>query len=192
MYSRLMTSIGVFFPQEWNFFAPDPITFNFFILIKPLHTKKDFEDALKGRVSGDRWYNITSPCWDAFHSNRFSAYDRLARTQINSILPLLNGDKSSAPWREACKNGDKDACKVAADNAKEIAKKSERQLKFIASSVCKDMGFSGDAGVILRVRRTDSLPWPERYIGKAKSVDADLGVFPIDLTVESSGLYQKQ
>jgi len=109
-WQRLLdATIGRYYSQNWQLFAPDPLAQNYALYVRPL------TEAQAAGVSGqglphDGWFDITNPVLVHFQQNRFSAYDRLTRPQINAILNWLSGGDSLASWQQSCQLGDSKAC----------------------------------------------------------------------------------
>ena len=90
LYPILNLTIGKYFSQNWNLFAPNPVGQNYSLLIQP-RTSND------STVADNVWYDVSQPFWDSFHRNRFSAYDRLARSQTNTLKDILSGSPGLLP-----------------------------------------------------------------------------------------------
>jgi hypothetical protein len=97
---------GRFFQQNWSLFAPSPVTSNQRMLVRCLSLKEATSDSLPS----DGWYDITTPLITRHQQNRFSAYDRLNRTQANALRDYYTGGAVLLPWFDACRKGSRDAC----------------------------------------------------------------------------------
>ena len=183
-------TIGQYFAQNWSFFAPNPISSNISLLVRPLgpaEAKLDSHD-----LSAGEWYDLTSPFWSRFQRNRFSAYERLSRPQANAMRMYLGGSPELAPWLDACHKGDLDACRFYEREMQIYREHALEVLLRIASGFVRE-SFSNQSGfthVALRVRSEIAVPWSQRYHGKPAVSDMDLGIYPIVDGIASSGIYQ--
>ncbi len=182
-------TIGAYFHQNWSLFAPNPIAQDEALLARPL-TRAEAERAAAG-LPTTGWYDLTTPLWEGFHRNRFSAYDRLARPQANLVRYYLGGSPALAPWATACERGEAEACEVLGGRVEEVRAYARRRLGTVASAFANEPtgSFAGASYVALRVRERTAVPWSERRSGKRAVRDLDLGVFPIDRSVVPSGLF---
>ena len=55
MQPILNATIGTYFPQDWTFFAPDPVDVNFYVLVQPLTQKNAMA---KNGIRQDGWCNL--------------------------------------------------------------------------------------------------------------------------------------
>jgi hypothetical protein len=83
----LDATIGTYFDQGWNLFAPGPVDTDFALLIRPL-SNDEFKVAGKG-LPNNGWYDISSPVW-AKQGNIFSAYPRLSNVITQATLSYDN------------------------------------------------------------------------------------------------------
>lgn len=179
----LNRTIGTYFNQNWKLFAPDPVTQNYTLLVQPRLNKKE-------SIDSTMWYNVSDPFWDKFHKNRFTAYDRLARSQTNAIRRVLSGGNNLVLIFRACNKGDSIACKIYDESLILARQKAEVQLISIASAFVKDLAIKNNYNFIaLRVRITSYSPWSKRNERKPSFIDIDLGVFLLNNNVEASGVF---
>lgn len=187
----LDTIIGKYFSQNWQLFSPEPLTENYALYVRPL-TDPQVAASSKNGLPRDGWFDITSPLLVRYQQNRLSAYDRLARPHINGILNWLSGGVSLAPWQQSCEMGDSKACTFYNNQLKLTRAEEGKVLARAASVFCKDMAQScrGAAYIALRAHEELPVPWSQRYTtSKLVTHDVDLGVFPIDTSVSSAGIY---
>lgn len=185
----LDATIGTYFPQNWSLFAPNPLSSDQALLVRPL-TASEFAKAADEGLPPDGWYDLSTPFWARFQQNRFSAYDRLIRAQSNAIRSYLTGGPEMAPWWEACRNGDQAACDYYARGLEQSRVQAGKLLARVGSAFCKDVGCDeGFAYVAVRVRERSSVPWSKRYTAQPEVRDTELGVYPVDRDVASTGLY---
>lgn len=186
----LNATIGTYFAQDWSLFAPDPLSSTFTLLARPLTRAEAAASPATGLPTAG-WQDLTMPCWDRFQQNRFSAYDRLTRPQINEILNLLNGNKAYRSWYDACRKGDKEACKVVDKASEPVRAQAQRRLGKIGSAYCNDIASPPEVTyVALRARERETVPWSKRHSAKVTYKDIDLGIYPIDRKVASPGMYR--
>lgn len=158
----LNTTIGTYFPQNWNLFAPDPISADFALVVRPLSSDELKVAEAKGLPSNG-WYDLTSPLWAKNQNNRFSAYERLSRPATKAILNYLDQPEQQ-PVQLMVK---------------------------IASAFCKDIGRRNASYVALVIYERQSKPWAERGTSKQPVITTNfIGVYPIDKSVENAHLYQ--
>lgn len=189
LQSVLDATIGTYFPQDWTFFAPEPVDTNFFILVQPL-TSVQQSAAIKTGLLQNGWRNITAPGYARLHQNRFSAYDRLMRPQYNTATSLLNVQRNLVPWIEGCKSGDRSACKLVQENLKKSFPPTRQTLVNIASAYCNATQLSRDnTYVAIQIRQVSSVPWSQRFTGKPVVKDINVGIFPINRHVAPCRLY---
>jgi len=191
MLQVLNETIGAAFPQNWSFFAPDPIAANEALIVRPLTAEESAAVSIKG-LPKEGWYDLSTPLWKRFQSNRFSAYDRLARPQSNAIRLYLAGGQELMPWLEACAKGDTSACRYYERHLIDSRARAASVLSKVASAFCNGQpGMSGATQIALRVRESMSIPWSKRYDRGAKqsAQDIELGIYPIDKSIVSPGVY---
>jgi hypothetical protein len=187
----LDATIGTYFSQNWQLFSPEPLTQNYALYVHPLTEAK----AAGGNAGlpTEGWYDITSPLFARFQQNRFSAYDKLARPQINALLKWLSGGPALASWQHSCEAGDPKACTVYNEQLKVIRLEEGKVLARIASAFCNDLAQTckGSTRIALRAHEELPIPWSQRYAGpKPTTHDVDIGVYPIDPAVASANIYQ--
>ncbi len=158
----LNATIGTYFPQNWNLFAPDPISADFALVVRPLSSDELKVAEAKGLPS-DGWYDLSSLLWTKNQNDRFSAYERLSRPATKAILNYLD-QPDQQPVQLMVK---------------------------IASAFCKDIGRHNVSYVALVISQRQSKPWAERGTSKQPVVTTTfIGVYPIDKSVKNMHLYQ--
>ena len=190
LHPLLTATIGTYFPQNWNLFAPNPVSSDLTILVLPLTTAMATE-AAEGSLPSNGWYDLSTPLWEHFQHNRLSAYDRLARPQASAIRMFLSGGAHLAPWAEACRKGDDEACEFFEEQFTAARARATKFLVGIASAFCNDVfpDRADLAFVALRMRERASVPWSQRHTGERVERLLDLGVYPIGRGVVAPGLY---
>ncbi len=187
----LGATIGTYFEQNWGMFAPNPRSGDLVLLARPL---SDGEFGVLGSegLPVDGWYDLSTGLWDAFHANRFSAYDRLTRPQTRAVLAYVYGGAELAGWREACDRGEAAACAELDVRGAAMRQHAEMLLTRLASAFAHDAGLASPAvtHLALRARELHPVPWSERYTGFRPTRDVDLGIYPRDDRVPAPGLYR--
>jgi hypothetical protein len=159
----LDATIGTYFPQSWQLFAPKPVSIDSELLVRPL-SDNEYSVALTKGLPSDGWYDILSPLWAKNQDNRFSMYGRLATIAFPTIQTYLKNR----------------------DNAQPIGLMTE-----LASAFCKDIGQNNASYVALMIHRVLPRSWSERATSVPRVIQSIfVGIYPIDPTVENAHLYQ--
>lgn len=190
MQPLLDATIGTYYSQNWRLFSPEPLAQNYALLIRPLSDEQ--VAASKNGLPSDGWFDVTSPFWVRFQRNRFSAYDRLTRPQVNALLNWLTGGSGLEPWQQSCQLGDTKACAYFAEQLKLVRAQEALLLARAASAFCKDVAepCRGATHVALRAHEELGVAWSQRYsAAKPATHDMEIGVYPIDANVASAGIY---
>jgi hypothetical protein len=162
VYPFLNATIGTYFSQNWNLFAPIPISADFSLLVRPL-TSDEFKIAQAHGLPSNGWYDLSAPMWTAFQHNRFSAYARMGRPEDQAIAHYLNQSQQQ-PVQLMVK---------------------------VASSFCKDIGQNHASFVALVIYEKLSKPWLERGTSSPQAIKIiPIGIYPIDKQVEKMNLYK--
>ena len=176
----LSATIGRYFNQNWSLFAPNPVSTNEKLLVKCL-TVMEVEKGPANGLTAANWHDLSTPFWQAFQGNRFSAYERLARPGSNAMRTYLTGGLGLSPWGEACRKGDSDACVVYQADLKAAREQSIRLLRLIGSSFCK--AFAAGAleirGVAFQIEVSQVRRWSRRDIKEDAPSYFAIGAFPI-------------
>jgi hypothetical protein len=186
----LDATVGTYFSQNWKLFSPEPLAQNYALLIRPLSDEQ--AAASKNGLPSDGWFDVTTPFWVRFQHNRFSAYDRLTRPQVNALLNWLSGGSSLEPWQQSCQMGDTKACAYFEEQLRLVRAQEAEVLAKAASAFCKDVSepCRGATHVALRAHEELGVAWSLRYnAAQSAAHDMELGVYPIDMNVASAGIY---
>jgi hypothetical protein len=186
----LSATIGSFFSQNWRLFAPDPVGGDMALLARCM-TPAEMTTTTPDKLPPHGWHDVSTPLWLRFQEHRFSAYDRMARPNTNTIRALLFGIPELS---EACKKGSKEACTAYEDNLKSARAATMPRLAKIGSAFCKDLdpGATRFSHVALRLRETDGLPWSQRYGARLPPRDVELGVASIDSSIAQMGIFHAE
>lgn len=156
-------TIGKYFSQDWSLFAPDPISADYALLVRPL-SRNEFAITQRQGLPNDGWYDLSSPLWTKFQSNRFSAYKTVFRPAAEALLHYLDQPQQQ-PVQLMVKT---------------------------ASAFCKDIGQRNASYVALIIRERPSKQWSERGTSQQPVARTTLvGIYPIDKSVENIHLYQR-
>ncbi len=190
MQPLLNATLGTYYSQNWRLFSPEPLARNYALLIRPLSAEQAI--ASKNDLPSDGWFDVTTPFWVRFQRNRFSAYDRLTRPQLNAILNWLTGGTGLEAWQQSCQMGDTKACAYFEEELRLVRVQEAQVLTRVASAFCKDVAEAcrGATHVALRAREESGVAWSQRYSAARPAVhDMELGVYPIDADVAGAGIY---
>ncbi len=159
----LDATIGTYFHQRWQLFAPKPISIDSELLVRPL-SDNEYSVALIKGLPSDGWYDILSPLWAKNQSNRFSMYGRVATIALPAIQAYLTNRDDTQP----------------------IGLMTE-----LASAFCKDIGQNNASYVALMIHRVLPRSWSERATSVPRVIQSIfVGIYLIDPTVENAHLYQ--
>ncbi len=81
--------VDTYFSQNWDLFAPNPLSHNLSLLVRPL-TRAEVVAAETRGVPGTGWYDLTRPL-SAQHHNPFSYDQMLAHHQVFTLQSYLYG-----------------------------------------------------------------------------------------------------
>lgn len=182
--------IGTYFPQNWSLFAPNPLDSDHALLARCIH--EDEHDLIaRSGLPSDNWHDLSTPFWARFQENRFSAYDRLVRPQSSAIRTYANGSIPLVDWWTACDKGLEEACDVYDERLERARDEAGKLFTKVGSAFCADTATGGSpvTHVALRLRQSFAVPWSRRYEDESRVEDYELGVYPIDPSVERTGLY---
>jgi hypothetical protein len=176
----LSATIGRYFNQNWSLFAPNPVSTNEKLFVKCL-TKEEVEDGPVAGVTAANWHDLSTPFWQAFQRNRFSAYERLGRPGSNAMRTYLTGGVGLTPWFEACRKGDTDSCLFYQAQLKSAREQSVRLLRLIGSSFCKAIAARAleIRGVAFQIEVSQVRRWSRRNLQEDAPDYLRIGAFPI-------------
>jgi hypothetical protein len=175
------------FSQNWSLFAPNPVAQDYVLLIQPLQTNQI------SQLQTEKWYNISTSLWQRFHKNRFSAYDRLARSQTSALKALLTGDPRLFAYHKACQKGDTASCRIFRQLIDEIRTAQTDKIVKISSAFCNAISTTDQLDYhyfSARLRIFTFPPWSERNTGKKVFQDIDLGIHPINKNIASFDVFR--
>ncbi len=187
----LAPTIGRFFPQNWRLFAPEPVSNSYHLLVRCL----DVPGAVRARAGSlpdGGWHDISEPMWDAFHRNRFGAYDRLSRPINNAIHQYLFGPPDVSILAKSCGKGSDLDCDMVTKAVEDARTHAAPILQRAATAFCYEQaGRVAFIAVGLRVLEQKAIPWSQRDSSiERSSREYDLGVFPLDPRQVTGGIYR--
>jgi hypothetical protein len=174
-------TIGAFFPQNWSFFAPNPVATNQALLIHCVNHNE------VGIPTAD-WYDVSSPLIRRHQQQRFSAYDRLDRPQANAVRDYISGGPNVTPLMKGCRNGSKAACEALTKFMEESHSYNGIILQRVASCFCKQASPAATEA-LLRYRESAPREWRKRFDPLPPPIDRDIGRVPLDANVVDAGFY---
>jgi Family of unknown function (DUF5819) len=160
--SLLNVTIARYFSQDWKLFAPNPISADLVLLVRPL-SSNDFTIVQTKGLPSDGWYDLASPLWAKLESDRFSAYGKFGLPVNKSLTSYL--DKPG--------------------------QHSVQLMVKLASAFCKDIGQHNASYVALMIHKVLSRPWSQRTTSVPRVIESTfVGIYPVDRSVENVHLYQ--
>jgi hypothetical protein len=154
-------TIGRFFSQNWDLFAPNPTDTDYALLVRPL-SNDELKVAKVRAIPNDGWYDVSSPIWGQL-GHPFAAYVKFSNIITNAT--------SSYDY-----NHDQESLKL---------------LVRFASAFYKSIGHNNAHYMALSIRERHSRSWPEDKTTKPAVIKTVfVGIFRIENSVENSHLYQ--
>lgn len=192
MQPLLSVTIESYARQNWNLFAPNPISMDFVLLAKCLRGPIDAQAAEGPSIDDNGWSDLSLPVWQAFQQHRVSAYDRLARPLTGTLRTYLTGGATLTRWHDACiEKKDQEACVVYERGIAQAREASSIMLRRLGSGFCRSTA-PGSSAVAMRGRMQRAIPWSKRRDDSfhAAVQDISVGVYAIDPTMVGSGIYR--
>ncbi|HEU4582734.1 MAG TPA: DUF5819 family protein [Polyangiaceae bacterium] len=185
-------TIGVYFPQNWSLFAPNPVDSTQSLLLECLRPEElPTSSGAPLALAPDRWRDVSSAHFVRAHENPLSAYERMVRPLQNSLRRYVAGGTELAPLFQACSKGDQEACASAQAALLPQREQAARMIRQVASAFCRESDPGTHfGGVAVRYRERKALPWSQRHSPPAAAQDYQLGVFALDEDVALPGLYR--
>lgn len=186
----LDVTIGTYFTQNWGLFAPNPVSSDDVLLVR-CFSREEAETVTTKGLPDSGWHDLSTPLWEKFHANRFSAYDRLGRAQSGAARQYLSGGPDLEPWAESCRKGVEESCRIFEERLKFARADAALMLSKVGSSYCNEIhGPGSQTKVALRLQQTLAVPWSERYGGQRAEQVHELGIYPVDAGVAKVGLFK--
>lgn len=158
--------VGTLFPQEWAFFAPDPVTGDIGVSVSCVSEAEGVQTP---------YMDIISPLWEKHRRNRLTPYDRISRIPNSWAIGLFSlGDEDRAILN-TCYEGeelkDTEQCKTLSTAYDDQQKQAESALVRVATSYCRDLTSSVTFdNVEVSVWEEGILKWSQRNSGEEASI----------------------
>ncbi|QHT46190.1 hypothetical protein M662_06690 [Bacillus sp. SB49] len=153
------------FYQNWNLFAPEPISKNHKILVKYRTESGEESD----------WNDISTPILDSNQQNRFSAINRAARVPSGIFFSIYRPNDLVMAYRK--KTGEEEATDVV--NEEVIEQQRSEQIDALYRFANSSIPLLTDAGEVkevnVRIMEVSPVPYSERnnpdYKREAQYID---------------------
>jgi Family of unknown function (DUF5819) len=175
--------VGTYFPQTWNFFAPDPVNNDYGISVQCIDSKSDTQTPL---------LDVTTSLWKARQANRFSHYDRVARVPESLALNYSNAAFEGDFLDDMCSQNPKQPICERRDESRKANQETQRKnLVKIASSFCADVTNSTSDKARIKLWAGLIPKWSERY-SKTKTIviTNDLGIHNL-VPIKGFGIWSR-
>lgn len=171
-----------YFSQDWELFAPTPLSANLSLMVRPLTPAESAAVARHG-VPATGWYDLTRPLWERRQRMPFSYDEALGHFYSVLIGDYLGGDPATFPSLYACREESPQACR----NAKAFyAGARDRAALYFwrLASEFVNARFPGSTynAMALKIREQFATPWRDRGSGRRSIRDTMIGVYARDLT----------
>ncbi len=185
-------TIGVYFPQNWSLFAPNPVDSTQSLLLKCLtEDELALSSGAAVEIGPADWRDVSSAHFSRAHASPLSAYERLVRPLQNSLRRYVAGGQELVPFFQACKKGDTLACTQAEKALPQQREHAAAMIRKVASAFCRESyPERALAAVAVRYRERQALPWSKRGTAPAEPQDYQIGIFKIDGELALPGLYR--
>ncbi len=171
-----------YFSQNWALFAPNPLSANLSLLVRPL-TAAETVAVKRDRVPATGWYDLTRALWERKQRMPFSYDQSLAHFHVTMIQQYLNGDPAGLSDLYACQEEDAAAC---ADAKAGRAWARERATLYLwrLGSEFVNAHFAASAYPAMAIKIHEELPvsWRDRRSGRRQTRDVLIGVYAVDPT----------
>jgi hypothetical protein len=185
-YPILKATIGTYFDQNWDIFAPNPMSNNYSLLVLPLAASQTNGQGTPTPLEG-QWIDVSTPLWTRFQHERFTAFANLARPFMRGIQDYFLERTSIQPLQQACSAGDHGACITY---TKQLAQLPSIQLFIrLASAYCLGQHLPVKQ-FALEIQEAEAIPWSQRYTAHVPTLQTFyLGIFSIIPTVVPATFY---
>lgn len=121
--------INVMFSQNWQMFAPDPVSADMLVKVQCL-------TGVAGGEGSSEVYDIVSGFWDKGINN---AFERMSRVMSNAAFVAITPNDAEALLLRSCENGTEKSC--AEYRKKKAAREAlgMNQVKRISAYFCADL-----------------------------------------------------
>ncbi|HLY21572.1 MAG TPA: DUF5819 family protein [bacterium] len=174
--------IDKYFAQGWGLFAPDPMSDNLSLMIRPLTPA---ESAAVGRLGVPKtgWYDLTRALWEHRQRMPFSYDEALGHFHIVEMVDYLDGDPASFRYLYPCREEGAKACE-AAKAAHVQARQQAILYLWRLGSEFVNARFPAPKynAMALKIHDQFATPWPDRGSGRREVRDTLIGVYAADPT----------
>lgn len=193
-WDTLQSIIGKRFAQNWSLFAPNPISSDYIMLVKPVD-KQNLKNFVFEKSQYEKgWIDISSPLWEAFHRDRFSSYDRISRAISGPLRTYLHGPSDLLTYYTKQTGNDKEATRIIRNRISESRINSQKSMQKIGSIALTNIYGDGEIGFThFAVAIRSSLPnkWESRFKESKQYQDTFVGIFLIDKFAATTDIYRK-
>jgi uncharacterized protein DUF5819 len=171
-----------YFTQGWDLFAPNPLSANLSLMVRPLTPAETAAVARLG-VPKSGWYDLSRPVWEHRQRMPFSYDEALGHFHVVMMQDYLDGDPAIFPSLYACREEDTAACADA--KAWQTSARGRATLylwRLGAAFVNAHFAPSAYNALALKIHEEFATRWPDRGSGGRETRDVMLGVFAADPT----------
>lgn len=171
-----------YFAQGWGLFAPDPLSDNVSLMVRPLTPA---ESAAVGRLGVPKtgWYDLTRALWEHRQRMPFSYDEALGHFHVVMIGDYLDGDPAGFSSLYPCREEGPKACADAKAAHVQAREQATLYLWRLASAFV-NARFPGSRynAMALKIHEQLATPWPDRGSGQRRVRDIFVGVYATDPT----------
>lgn len=169
-----------YFSQDWELFAPNPLSANVSLMVRPL-TPAESADVARLGVPATGWYDLTRALWEHRQRMPFSYDEALGHFQVVMMTDYLGGDPATFPSLYACREEGEQACRDAKASYAGARERATLYLWRLASEFV-NARFPGPTynAMALKIRQEFATPWPDRGSGRRSVRDTVIGVYARD------------
>lgn len=169
-----------YFSQGWGLFAPNPLSANLSLMVRPL-TATESAAARRNGVPATGWYDLTRALWERRQRMPFTSDEALGHFEVMMIQNYLEGDPADFSSLYVCREDTAAAC----NNTKAaLVHDRERAALYLwrLGSGFINARFSASAypAMALKIHEEFATPWRDRGSGRRRTRDILLGVYATD------------
>ena len=169
-----------YFSQGWGLFAPDPMSDNLSLMIRPLTPAESTAVARLG-VPKTGWYDLTRALWERKQRMPFSYDEALGHFHIVMMGDYLDGDPAGFRYFYQCREEGPQACEAAKAAHVEARQQAILYLWRLGSEfVNARFPASRYNAMALKIHDQFATPWPDRGSGRREVRDVLIGVYATD------------
>jgi len=174
--------IDKYFAQGWGLFAPDPMSENLSLMVRPLTPA---ESAAVGRLGVPKsgWYDLTRPLWEHKQRMPFSYDEALGHFHIVMMGDYSDGDPAGFRYLYPCREEGPQACEAAKAAHVQAREQATLYLWRLGSEfVNARFPASRYNAMALKIHEEFATPWTDRASGRRQVHDTFIGVYATDPT----------